>query len=101
MVIVREIVFEEHQTISVPNSFKRVDNVSIYRNTVEDQHVTKTDNLVVNQFIEPNVEILLRRSQWIKRPTLSDDYTLSMRVILILVKPLILTPSKQYHVQII
>lgn len=55
---------------------KRIYDVSFERNIVEFEPVIVLNDPVVNQPpIQPNVESIWRRSQHIRRPALSDDYT--------------------------
>lgn len=71
----KEIVFEEErETVTVPTMLNRIDNINVERNTVEPKPIVITNDPIVNQPIEPNVEVLLRRSQRIRSPAISDDY---------------------------
>lgn len=53
------------------------------RNKAKSESVIVPNDLVVNLPTELNVEIPLRRSRQFRRPTLSDDYAIFMRMILL------------------
>lgn len=75
---IKEIVFEEErQTVAI---------LIVLNNTdvpIELESAVIPDRCVINQATESNVEIPLGRSQRIRRLPISDDYVISMRVILI------------------
>lgn len=54
--------------------FERIEDVPIDRNIPEPQPASGFIDHVSNQPIEPAVEMPLRRSQWIRSSTMSDNY---------------------------
>lgn len=56
-----------------------IDDESVERNNIEPKPFIITNDSAVSQHAKPNIEIPLRGSQRIRRPTLSDYYVYLQR----------------------